>query len=160
MKYLIIVTACFLAAAQAKADRISQDFIAADTDRDGYISYEELAVMQNSSISRQNTDIITLLDGDGDGAVSKEEYIDFYSKIAAAQPKGAPDLDKNFKILDANQDNMLTAEELSNFRSENLESNNKTAMEALDTDKDGRISREEYDNFVKTMEQMLQGLQF
>ena len=160
MKHLIVALALILAAAPAMASRTAQDFIMIDADSDGYITLEELAAVQEKTLDQQNAETFKLLDADADGAVSKSEYIEFYSKVAANQQGKAPDLDKNFEALDTDRNGELSMEELAAFRSDTKDTTNQMAISVMDTDKDGKVSRKEYDNFIKSMEELFQNFSY
>ena len=160
MKYLIVTLAAVLLASPAFADRASQDFEATDINGDGYITLEEIAVIQDKSMDQQNAETFKLLDADKDGAVDKAEYVEFYSKMAAAQSEKAPDLDKNFEALDIDHNGKLSEEELRTFRTNTKDATNQTAIDVMDANKDGKVSREEYDNFVKSMEEIFKDFQY
>ncbi|WP_334128026.1 hypothetical protein [Sneathiella sp.] len=72
MKKLIIsaATVTFLAAAPAMA--AGPDFTAVDTDGDGSVTYEELAVVMPDVTKEQFNSV----DSDEDGVLSKDEYED------------------------------------------------------------------------------------
>ncbi len=160
MKYFIATLAAVLLASPAFADRASQDFEATDVNGDGYITLEEIAIIQDKSMDQQNADTFKLLDADKDGAVDKTEYVEFYSKMAAAQSEKAPDLDKNFEVLDTDHNGKLSEEELREFRSNTKDATNQTVIDVMDANKDGKVSREEYDNFVKSMEEVFKDFQY
>ncbi len=159
MKHLIALLASILFAAPAMADRVSQDFNLADSDGDGYLTLEEITVIQEQSLDKQNSDTYEVLDANKDGIVDKQEYIAFYSKVAAAQSEETPDLSKNFDTLDTNDDGKLSREELKAFRTSTKDTTNHMVIEVMDTDKDGKVSRKEYNDFVKTMEALFEKFQ-
>ena len=160
MKYFIAALAVMLSASPAFADRASQDFDAIDVNGDGYITLEEIAIVQDKSMDQQNADTFKLLDANKDGTVDKAEYIEFYSKVAAAQSEKTPDLDKNFEALDTDHNGKLSADELKAFRTSTKNTTNQTVIDVMDADKDGKVSREEYDNFVKSMEELFKDFQY
>ncbi len=160
MKYFTIIAVSVLLTTTVNAQGLDGEFERMDIDDDGYISAEEISVVQDQTMTQQNKETFTLLDKDGNGSINKREYTEFYSSLAAAQGGDKPDLNKNFSALDTNHDSKISAKELENFRSETKETHNQMVIEALDADKDGRISREEYDDFVKSMSEMFGAVQF
>lgn len=106
-----------------------------DTNGDGFVTAEE---MQAHAESR-----FMALDTDGDGAVSLEEM---KAKFAQGQgdkkkgERGAKKMEKMFSKMDANGDGKLTADEMKPKGDRHTK-----MIERLDTDKDGKISKAEFD---------------
>jgi Ca2+-binding EF-hand superfamily protein len=70
-------------------------------------------------------------DTNGDGMISRDEA------------KALPRILKSFDAIDANRDGQVTMEELHAFHQANRGAHRGGFVSRLDTDKDGRISREE-----------------
>ena len=114
-----------------------KNFARVDADTDGFISLEELkvaAALRRDRSRRPNPEeVISRLDADKDGKISKEEA------------KGL--LLKNFARVDANNDGLISLEELkvaAELRGDkSRRPNPDEVISSLDTDKDGKISKEE-----------------
>merc|ERR1719221_1876871 len=138
---------------------------AADSDQDGKISRAEWDVMQNQSGQQ---DSWALMDANGDGFLDRTEYGAF-----ATEPDSLPfdtmfqaaDSDKDGKIsraewdvmqsqsgeqdpwalMDANGDGFLDRAEYGALETEPDSLPFDTMLQAADSDKDGKISRAEWD---------------
>jgi Ca2+-binding EF-hand superfamily protein len=95
--------------------RLAKNFDTLDTNKDGYLSREEMKAARGT------------LDADGDGRISREDA------------KSRPHLAKNFDALDTNKDGYLSSDEMKAAKAHG----EKRQLTAIDTDRDGRISREE-----------------
>lgn len=158
MKLCNLTLVSMLLISPAFAQGLNGEFESMDTNNDGYISAEELNAAQTGTLSKQNEETMSILDKDGNGSISQEEYVGFYSQLS--EEKSPQELEGNYKVLDTNHDGSLDVEELKAFRETTMDDTNQAVMNTLDADKDNRISREEYDNFVKSMEEMFKNIQF
>ena len=81
-----------------------------DDDRDGYISTEEYQkTFTGAYISTFGKKYAQAIDADGDGRISQDEYTNF---DFTSLPSGSSEL---FRIIDLNQDKMLTVDEFKQF---------------------------------------------
>lgn len=158
MKLFNMTLASLLLISPAMAQGLSGEFESIDANGDGYITAEELGVAQKGTLSQQNEETMSMLDKDGDGYASMQEYVAFYSQLS--EKKDNKELESNFKTLDANHDGKLDMEELKSFRESTLDDTTQNSMDLLDTNHDGRISRQEYDDFAKSMEEMFKNMNF
>ena len=159
MKLSYVTFAAMLLVSPALALELDGEFTSIDTNNDGYITPDELNVAQKGTLSEQNEKTLKMLDKDGNGTVSQQEYIDFYTQVSPEKDANKR-FTENFKTLDANNDGILNLDELHNFREKTMDSTNEEFMNALDTNHDGKVSREEYDTFVETMKQMFDNVKF
>ena len=134
MKRLLLTataTACFAALSAGAgmagpADRGDRaTFEQFDADGDGRVTREE---MQGMAARR-----LVKADADGDGAVSRAEL------LAHATEQAVVRVDRVLARLDANRDGLIGADEMSG------ETRAARRFDRLDTDKDGAISRAEFD---------------
>lgn len=155
-KYYIwsLLSALLIAPVAVSAQALDDEFEQIDTDGDGYISPQELGVAQKDTLDMQNEKTISMLDGDSDGVVTKEEYVEFYSSIS--KEKSKTELESNFKALDADNNGELDADELKSFRESTFDATNQAILDSLDTDKDGKISHDEFNKFVESMKVMFE----
>ena len=158
MKLLNLTLASLLLAAPAMAQGLDGEFEAIDTNGDGYITAEELDAAQKGTLTKQNEETMSVLDKDGDGFASMQEYTAFYSQLS--EQKDGKELERNFKTLDSNHDGKLDIDELKSFRESTMDDTNKNFMDMLDSDHDGKVSRKEYDDFAKSMEEMFKNVNF
>ena len=151
MKILNLTLASLLLAAPAMAADMADDFNTIDVNGDGVITPSEMATAQRASLGEQNDGIMNLLDKNGDGSVSNEEYMTFYGKLATGD-KELEQVKQQFNNLDKDGSGDISADELGSFRQGSLDRENEEFFKAVDTDKDGQISKKEYDAFVQGME--------
>ena len=144
--YLSLATALF--ALPAFATDMADDFETIDVNHDGIITPSEMATAQRASLESQNSGIMNLLDTNGDGTVTNEEYMAFYGKLATGD-KELEQVKAQFKNLDADGNGEISATELSSFREGSIDKENEEFFQAVDTDKNGQISQKEYDVFVE-----------
>ncbi|MBQ9271316.1 MAG: EF-hand domain-containing protein [Alphaproteobacteria bacterium] len=147
MKSIYVILAALLVISPAVASNMTDDFETIDVNHDGVITPSEMATAQRESLDEQNNGIMKLLDKDADGVISQEEYMAFYSKLASNE-KEMDTIRSQFTKLDTDASGNISADELASFRAGSLDSENKEFFEAVDVDKDGQVTRKEYDNFV------------
>lgn len=151
MKYLYLIIAFFSFSVPAAFANIADDFDNIDSDNNGIISKSEMATAQEASLDAQNRGIMNLLDINSDGAADKEEYMKFYAKLAADE-KELQKVEEQFNLLDKDNNNLISVEELSDYRTNSLKEENEEFFKAADTNQDGEISRREYEIFVESLE--------
>ena len=148
MKLLYLSFISLFLAMPAMATVMDDDFNLIDVNSDGVITPSEMATAQRATLNTQNDNIMNLLDKNGGRTVSYEEYMNFYGKLATSE-KELEQVKNQFQNLDKDDSNDISADELSSFREGSLNQENEDFFKAVDTNKDGQISREEYDVFVK-----------
>lgn len=151
MKIINLALVSLLVVAPAMAASMTDDFEIIDANRDGVITPSEMAAAQRASLGEQNDGIMSLLDKDDNGRIDNAEYMQFYGKLAT----GDKELDKvkaQFNNLDKDGSGDISADELGSFREGSLDNENAEFFKAVDVDKDGQISKKEYDMFVQGME--------
>lgn len=151
MKILNLTLASLLLATSAFAANMADDFESIDVNGDGVITPSEMATAQHATLGEQNDGIMNLLDKNGDGSVSNEEYMTFYGKLATGD-KELKQVKQQFNNLDKDGSGDISADELGSFRQGSLDRENEEFFKAVDTDRDGQISKKEYDAFVQGME--------
>ena len=72
----------------------------------------------------------------------------FYGKLATGK-KELEQVKAQFNNLDKDGSGDISADELGTFRENSLDTENAEFFKAVDTDKDGQITRKEYDGFVQ-----------
>lgn len=153
MKHLYLISALILFSIPAFAANMADDFDKIDSDNNDIISKSEMAEAQKASLDAQNRGIMNLLDANADGAADKAEYMKFYSKLAADE-KELQKVEEQFNLLDKDNNNLISIEELSYYRTNSLEEENEEFFKAADTNQDGEISRREYEIFVESLENL------
>lgn len=148
MKLTYLTLASFLLIFPAVAADMTEDFEAIDVNRDGVITPSEMATAQRTTLGSQNESIMKMLDKDGNGSVTNEEYMEFYGKLATGN-KELEQVKKQFTTLDIDGNGEISAEELGAFREGSIEQENEEFFKAVDTDKDGQITKQEYYTFVE-----------
>lgn len=131
----LLLSACIAAGFAMTAGNASAqdraDFATLDANDDGALSLEEL---QNAGAAR-----FAVADADGDGALSLDEM------VAQAENRSAERVAKRAERviarMDANDDGVLTLEEMQRSRADRAE----RMFERADADGDGAISAEEFD---------------
>lgn len=150
----------------------AQAFDRADTNHDGFIDEEEWNAMRSrfgggmGGGPRTGENLAKLLDANGDGKVSRDEFAKILSLFdtldkdhngelsqeelngffravneAQAQATGGVEVNNLFEKFDKNKDGKITAEEMGNEKT----------FKALDLNKDGFITREEADTALKQL---------
>ena len=113
--------------AAAQADR----FRALDRNGDGFISSQEWYGQTRPPVP------FTVIDVDGDGRISEAELRDWSAARGGATRMGLTSADR-FRVLDRNRDRFISPEEW------NEAGYGPVPFEAVDSDKDGRISAREF----------------
>jgi Ca2+-binding EF-hand superfamily protein len=150
----------------------AQAFDRVDTNHDGFIDEEEWSAMRSrfgggmGGGPRTGENLAKLLDANGDGKVSRDEFAKILSLFdtldkdhngelsqeelngffravneAQAQATGGVEVNNLFERFDKNKDGKITAEEMGNEKT----------FKALDLNKDGFITREEADMALKQL---------
>jgi Ca2+-binding EF-hand superfamily protein len=150
----------------------AQAFDRVDTNHDGFIDEEEWSAMRSrfgggmGGGPRAGENLAKLLDANGDGKVSRDEFAKILSLFdtldkdhngelsqeelngffravneAQAQATGGVEVNNLFEKFDKNKDAKITAEEMGNEKT----------FKALDLNKDGFITREEADTALKQL---------
>lgn len=118
--------------ANAGLPQLARHFARIDTDKDGRITMQEFEAAMKG-LHRRHHDAMSHLDKDRDGLISRDEA------------QAAPRLAKHFDKIDTNKDGLLSKNELAAARTRM-----KDAIYAhIDTDADGRISRDEAARFPR-----------
>ena len=104
-------------------------FAELDSDSDGMITAEDIEAYQEARFNN--------IDTDGDGMISLAEWETNFAEDASERKKSR--LASMFDRMDANDDEMISAEELPSKRM-----NFDRILEKLDQDGDGAISEEEF----------------
>lgn len=125
MRFVLLVAAAAGMAAPAWAQRDGDWFAAADADRDGVVTRGEFLRWRDAAFAR--------LDRNGDGIVSPADF----PRLARWRPEALQRLMGALGAADANGDGVISRDELR--RSPPL------VFDRADTDRDGRVTRAEYD---------------
>lgn len=112
--------------ANARLPRLARHFDRIDTDQDGRITMQEFEAAMKG-LHRRHHDAMKHLDKDGDGLISHDEA------------QAAPRLAKHFDEIDTNKNGFLSKDELVAARTRMKDA----IFARIDTDADGRISRDE-----------------
>lgn len=107
--------------------RLAQEFDRLDTNKDGYLTRDEMPRGMNRPYHGKRGGGWARLDTNGDGKISRDEA------------RASPYLNANFDQLDTNKDGFLTRDEMPRGHHRGQGG----GFNRLDTDGDGRISREE-----------------
>lgn len=110
--------------------------------KDGHLVWEEYKALQDSKRDTRLKGMFKLLDKDGNGKVSSEEFLNVFA--VGKEPKQAAVV---FAIMDTNSDGTLGADELSTALTGNAPAMPQMwAFAGLDKDMDGKLSAEEFIN--------------
>jgi len=139
----------------------AKDFFAqVDTNADGEISVDELNAQNNlaaqaaasqtvSSQASSTQSISSVIDTDGDGSISADEYDSIISKLGITD---APSTKDFFAQVDTDSDGKISVDELN---AANLKASQAAATQSIssviDTDGDGTISADEYDSIISKL---------
>jgi len=142
-------------------EALENAFKRADVNGDGYLSVEEYyRILKDHGIQCTKEEILQLIqmaDKDNDGLISREEFLGEGGSADPA-PKFGDDekTDLAFKAFDKNQDGYITKTEMLKT-SKNL---TKRQVDAVflrnDVNQDGKISREEFHEFMHQSRQQKQ----
>ncbi|KAL6713073.1 Calcineurin subunit B [Lecanora helva] len=140
-----------------EVDRLQKRFMKLDKDNSGTIEREEFLSLPQVASNPLATRMIAIFDEDGGGNV---DFPEFVSGLSAFSSKGNKEekLRFAFKVYDIDRDGFISNGELfivlkmmvgSNLKDQQLQQIvDKTIMEA-DTDRDGKISFEEFTKMVE-----------
>lgn len=136
----------------------SNEYVAAfaelDSDKDGFLSEEELLKFQEVGLAQEKDETYKMLDFDGNGKVNEKEYKDFFN-IKAPQNIGGADLSLIFNDMDSDNDGNLSPEELKTYRQKNLSVQNREVFRLIDINNDNKISEEEFAKFMNLTKSIL-----
>ncbi|XP_027364204.1 calcium-dependent protein kinase 32-like [Abrus precatorius] len=134
---------------------IKEGFELMDTSNKGKINIDELRVgLQKLGHNIPDGDVQILMEA---GDVDKDGYLDYGEFLAICihlrKKDNEEHLHKAFQFFDQNQSGYIEIEELHNALADEVETNNEEVINAImhdvDTDKDGRISYEEFAAMMK-----------
>ena len=160
MKTLSMTLSAILLAFAAEAstlgglNSLGDEFSMVDFNGDGFISKAELSQMVRGSLGVQNEQVISNLDKDSDGFITKDEYMSFYNNINADNT-AKDGLEAKFNELDSDHDGKISASEMNDFRKNNLNNDVDDLFAVIDTNGDNRISQREFDTFFNQMKELL-----
>lgn len=136
---------------------IKEGFNLMDTSSRGRINMDELrAGLHKLGHQIPEADVHILMEA---GDVDKDGYLDYGEFVAISvhlRKMGSDDehLHKAFEFFDKNQSGYIEMDELSHCLADDIEENNEEVVEAImhdvDTDKDGRISYDEFAAMMKS----------
>ncbi|XP_062117683.1 calcium-dependent protein kinase 32-like [Humulus lupulus] len=136
---------------------IKEGFNLMDTSSRGRINMDELrAGLHKLGHQIPEADVHILMEA---GDVDKDGYLDYGEFVAISvhlRKMGSDDehLHKAFEFFDKNQSGYIEIDELSHCLADDIEENNEEVVEAImhdvDTDKDGRISYDEFAAMMKS----------
>ncbi|KAI0021944.1 calcineurin subunit B [Xylariomycetidae sp. FL0641] len=141
-----------------EVERLKKRFMKLDKDNSGTIERDEFLSLPQISSNPLATRMIAIFDEDGGGDVDFQEFV---SGLSAFSSKGNKEekLRFAFRVYDIDRDGYISNGELfivlkmmvgSNLKDQQLQQIvDKTIMEA-DTDKDGKISFEEFTGMVES----------
>ncbi|XAR69454.1 Non-specific serine/threonine protein kinase [Bertholletia excelsa] len=138
-----------------EAAGLKEAFRVMDTSNRGKINIDELRVgLQKLGQQIPDSDLQVLMEA---GDVDKDGHLEYGEFIAISvhlRKMGDDDhLKKAFEFLDQNQSGYIEIEELRDALADEMETNNEEVINAImqdvDTDKDGRISYEEFATMMK-----------
>jgi len=120
-------------------------FALLDTNGDGFLDRGELR--QEETPDQQWNIMLNLLDKDADGQITLMEYEKYANEQGGNQGNKEAQIETSLRGMDLNRDGFLDQSELPG----NIQADAWKAMLAAgDTDKDGKISIEEYEAVVKS----------
>jgi len=119
--------------ANASLPGIARNFDAIDTNKDSFITREEMRAFQEGERHHKMLEHVKAADTNGDGKISREEA-----------NASLPGIARNFDAIDTNKDGFISKEEMRAMgekrgRAEKMREH----LKAADTNGDGKISREE-----------------
>lgn len=129
-----------------------------DSDKNGYLSEEELLKFQQNGLGQAEDLTYKVFDADEDGNVSKDEYIAFFKK-QPAQNVSEADLARIFEDMDADKDGNLSPEELKEYRLQHLEAQNREIFKLMDFNHDRKLTKEEFGSFMAFTKSILGNIQ-
>jgi len=138
-----------------EAAGLKEGFKVMDTSNRGKINIDELRVgLQKFGQQIPDSDLMILMEA---GDVDKDGHLDYGEFVAISvhlRKMGNEDhLHKAFEFFDQNQSGYIEMEELRDALADEVETNNEEVINAImqdvDTDKDGRISYEEFATMMK-----------
>lgn len=143
-------------------EALEKAFEKADSNGDGYLSADEYyRILKDHGIQCTKEEILQIIqiaDKDNDGLISREEFLG-ESAVSAEEAKRYGDQEKAdlaFKAFDKNQDGFITKNEMLRT-SKNLTKQQVDAVfQRNDVDQDGKISREEFHEFMQQSRQQKQ----
>ena len=114
--------------------------------------------MRCGSMKQYKRPTFEMMDANGDGVVTKEEFIAFQNNRMSMMQKGNMKNRPNFATFDLNKDGFISKNELEKVRAiKRLQNssagkmmknaNNAPSFESMDANKDGKISPEEFQTF-------------
>lgn len=129
-----------------------------DTDKNGFLSEDELLEFQESGLANEKDETYKVLDVNDNGKVDETEYKAFF-KGKAPQNIGGADLSLIFRDMDSDGDGNLSPEELKAYRQKNLNAQNREIFRLIDINNDRKISKDEFAKFMALTKSILGNLQ-
>ena len=150
----VLLASTAQASSAGSINSLDGEFSMVDANHDGSVTKAELSQMVSGSLGMQNEQVLSNLDKDGNGYITKTEYMGFYGNVNA--DNSAKDgLEAKFGEIDSDNDGKISASEMDAFRRANLNDDVDDLFAIIDTNGDQKISQREFDTFCNQMKELL-----
>lgn len=163
-KYLLTVTLSLpLFVAVSYAEELSPKFVAADANKDGKLSRDEVDVCVNKKADKRAEELLQKMDVNGDGALTKDELkgkkgqkvglVDADTNndgklskgevVAFVEKRAKEKSTKRFQLVDADMDGFVTVDEVKQFKQKQKQKQTPTEKETKKTENGEETETEE-----------------